>query len=490
MALLARATSLITGLTLIMLFQELYSYTVSPQPFLHSKTETALSYTHPNRYRSRRHLIENKMFSTSNENEETPNDADEDGDHENDSYMVNASSEFLDDTSASSGNMVKSESSPAKTLDWGGALGKLRQRVEDMESGKAGDASQVLFRLMSSESPNQAIGSFVSSANPQVVQAMSGAVSSLLGGLSNPQMGADVLVKASGDKIGSLCFHLQMTGYMFRNAEYVMALKEVMHLRGSTSLQDYKDAFDRIDADNSGFIEYSEIKELLDDVYEGSTPAYEVESFIKFFDENNDGKVSWEEFERGLGSAIAQQQQLVKKLNLLAPAALDDDDDAPNLDPDVTGIVELELENGKIVEVEAKEYIQSLKKEAQALKDALRRENFGGAPPNPRAGNGSDLSANEPGEGFGGITGYIASRQGDLKALTQGISPEIVSTMKKLVDFVLEGGESGQTKNVPKEEIHMEIPGSALQQLALWQLILGYRLREAEAKGDYLKLLE
>jgi len=29
-----------------------------------------------------------------------------------------------------------------------------------------------------------------------------------------------------------------------------------------------------------------------------------------------------------------------------------------------------------------------------------------------------------------------------------------------------------------------------LQQLALWQLVLGYKLREAEAKGDYLKLLE
>jgi hypothetical protein len=36
----------------------------------------------------------------------------------------------------------------------------------------------------------------------------------------------------------------------------------------------------------------------------------------------------------------------------------------------------------------------------------------------------------------------------------------------------------------------MEIPGSALQQLALWQLVLGYRLREEEASGDYKKLLQ
>jgi hypothetical protein len=37
--------------------------------------------------------------------------------------------------------------------------------------------------------------------------------------------------------------------------------------------------------------------------------------------------------------------------------------------------------------------------------------------------------------------------------------------------------------------MEMEIPGSALQQLALWQLVLGYRLREEEARGDYVKLL-
>ena len=85
-----------------------------------------------------------------------------------------------------------------------------------------------------------------------------------------------------------------------------------------------------------------------------------------------------------------------------------------------------------------------------------------------------------------------------MKSLTEGVSPEVIETMKKLVDFVLEGGQQrssngGQTKSLSNEEraqMEMEIPGSALQQLALWQLVLGYRLREAEAKGEYLKLLE
>lgn len=139
--------------------------------------------------------------------------------------------------------------------------------------------------------------------------------------------------------------------------------------------------------------------------------------------------------------------------------------------------------------MEAKEYIQSLKSEAESLKEALRRAKLG-----PQPSNGSILGASAASQAspddFGGIAQYIAARQGDIKALTEGIQPEIVETMKMLVDFVLEGGDSGKRKDVPKDQIEMELPGSALQQLALWQLVLGYRLREAEATGEYLKLLE
>jgi len=98
------------------------------------------------------------------------------------------------------------------------------------------------------------------------------------------------------------------------------------------------------------------------------------------------------------------------------------------------------------------------------------------------------------------IAGYLASRQGDVKSLTEGIKPEIVDTMKKLIGFVLEGSVGTSHNDTSsndystmtereKLEMDIELPGSALKQLALWQLVLGYRLREEEAKGDYVKLL-
>lgn len=45
------------------------------------------------------------------------------------------------------------------------------------------------LELLQRRDPNEAIGRFVREANPEVVASVSGAVSSLLGGLSNPANG-------------------------------------------------------------------------------------------------------------------------------------------------------------------------------------------------------------------------------------------------------------------------------------------------------------
>ena len=272
-----------------------------------------------------------------------------------------------------------------------------------------------------------------------------------------------------------------------------------MKLKGSATLEDYREAFDDLDSDQSGYIDKSEIRDLLESVYgDGKAPSFEVDAFLNFFDANNDGKITWEEFERGLGKAMAEQNEKDFRSAREQYMLSGDDEEDYDVEPDVVGTIEIELEDGKVVEVQAKEYIETLKNEAKALKAALRREMPGGAGPLP--GDMLPGMGKPPMDEFGNIAEYISKRQGDIKALTEGISPEIVETMKRLVDFVLDGGESGKARhartgedkrNKPKkEEMEMELPSSALQQLALWQLILGYRLREAEAKGDYLKLLD
>ena len=142
------------------------------------------------------------------EEDDDEDDEDDDIDDEDDSYKQSASSEFMDSKEASSSDLAPVGRS---SVDWGGEYGKLRERVGDIESGQTGP-SKALFRIMTAKTPNEAIASFVNEANPEVVAAMSGAVTSLLGGLSNPNAGVETIVKANGEKLGSLCFQLQMTG--------------------------------------------------------------------------------------------------------------------------------------------------------------------------------------------------------------------------------------------------------------------------------------
>lgn len=160
---------------------------------------------------------EPSFIDADSDDDEDEDDDDDDDDVEPDVYMEMAASEFLESGgsgSSSGGSSISSSGlAPmgATSLDWGGAYGTLRDRVDDIESGRTGP-SNALFRLLSTDTPNEAIGKFINEANPQVVGAMSGAVSSLLGGLSNPSSGIEIVVKATGEKLGNLCFQLQMTG--------------------------------------------------------------------------------------------------------------------------------------------------------------------------------------------------------------------------------------------------------------------------------------
>lgn len=300
-----------------------------------------------------------------------------------------------------------------------------------------------------------------------------------------------MIVQASTEKLGNLCFQLMMTGYMFRNAEYVLALKALMNLQGGATLQDFRHAFDKIDADRNGFLERSEILAMFSEVYDGKPPAFEVETFLTFFDQNDDGRISWEEFEKGFGN-IAEDKSGRQALSL--PVGSTEEDDISFGEPTLSGIISVEL-RGKVIEVDAEEYMADLKQQAIVLKRELAQEkglNMSemGSEQGVEMGNPFiDLASPSP-DGAGGIASYINSLQGDVQSLTKGISPEVVESMKKLIDFVLDGGPAGGSTSNKSTDNQVELPGSALTQLALWQLVIGYRLRETEATGEWRQMLD
>ena len=246
----------------------------------------------------------------------------------------------------------------------------------------------------------------------------------------------------------------------------------------SHSVTEYKAAFEKIDKDSDGFIDRGEIKAMLGELYGEDPPEFELTTFLKFFDVNNDGLISWPEFEKGLGVVNAGQAASAVARSLQGSSEEED----PGPVPEISGTLTVELDDGSTIEVEAADYIRSLRQEASSLKSALSSELADADGVSQKSLN-AGLVPGQPSAG-GGLGGYLASLDPDnIRALTEGITPDVVDTMKMLVQFVLDGGPNEAGKIEPGQEV--DIPIGALKQLCLWQLILGYRLRENEATGEY-----
>jgi hypothetical protein len=73
-------------------------------------------------------------------------------------------------------------------------------------------------------SPSDLISKFTKSAPPSVLNAVRNTILGLIGGL--PKMAFETTTVTTGQKLASLMFQLQMTGYMFKNAEYRLSLQQ------------------------------------------------------------------------------------------------------------------------------------------------------------------------------------------------------------------------------------------------------------------------
>ena len=62
------------------------------------------------------------------------------------------------------------------------------------------------------------------------------------------------------------------------------------------SEEEFESTFKRMDKNGNGTIDASEVEDLLHDTYGFPPLEDEVTMFIKQFDLNNDGKITWEEF--------------------------------------------------------------------------------------------------------------------------------------------------------------------------------------------------
>ena len=106
-------------------------------------------------------------------------------------------------------------------------LTQVRLHADDVDDAESGPLARPINRYVDAIQkipPPELIDGFASSAPSAVQQAVRATIVSLLGKL--PPHLYDVNVMSTGQNLASLMFSMQMTGYMFRNAEYRRSLLE------------------------------------------------------------------------------------------------------------------------------------------------------------------------------------------------------------------------------------------------------------------------
>jgi len=277
--------------------------------------------------------------------------------------------------------------------------------------GKQNPYLNVVSRL----SPSDLIARFTATASPRVQDAVRTTILGLIGGL--PTMTFETKTVATGERLASLMFQLQMTGYMFANAEYRASLSQSLGSSNTLMLNGESSQ------DGKAWLDGKRI----------------------------DGKIKV----RYGASAGANSE-----------SSIDDESESPS--PSTFGME---------VEVDAEAYMAELRGEVSRLREELD----------------ATKQAKEE-EIRKDLLAYIRTLpKQELSQLTGTMSPEVLEAMKGLVTAVLAGIGGNELEELAGLDDGSKIgpntvteqSGEALAQLCMWQLVVGFNLRELEVREEF-----
>ena len=258
------------------------------------------------------------------------------------------------------------------------------------------------YDIVAGLGPKELIGRFAKSAPPRVQEAVRSTILGLLG--SAGAFATETMTVTTSEKLANLMFQLQMTGYMFKNADYRISLSQSL--------------------DDANLLPSGD-KSLVPVIKEGPLP-------------------------------------------------------------EVRGTVSMNVA-GTDVKIEADAYMKELREEVQQLRADLARIDQ-----DKRLSSSKDLLA------------FIRSMpEQQLQGLTEGVTEDVLDAMKKLVYSIMRGlpgadndvtsdilgaliSGNNENKNnnalTDKPGALVQQSGSAMAQLCMWQLVIGYNLRELEVR--------
>lgn len=292
--------------------------------------------------------------------------------------------------------------------------------------------------LITRLTPSELISRFTSSAPPRVQDAVRTTILGLIGGLAS-HMKFNTRAVATGERLANLMFQLQMTGYMFKNAEYQLGLSQTL---GSDSVSSVATN------DRGGS------RMLGGDVKDGMRDGRLIDGTIKV------------RYGGGTGGGGGGSSGF----------ASSNDDGLKDMYTSSTTHPPSVLE----VEVNAKAYMSELRREVKRLRDELEVS---------KQAREDEIRKD--------LLAYIRTLpKGELQRLTGTMSPEVLDAMKGLVTAVLSGIGEDEEEDEDENSVGRggdkiigprtvtEQSGEALAQLCMWQLVVGYNLRELEVREE------
>ena len=119
--------------------------------------------------------------------------------------------------------------------------------------------------------------------------------------------------------------------------------------------------------------------------------------------------------------------------------------------------------------MDAAAYMAELKAEAATLRAELAAK--------------EDKAAEEASALSKSLSAYVASLpEAQVKRLTEGMSDDVMTAMRQIVTLILRA--PGNAYEPLDKDAEVTLESQKLRQLCLYQLMLGYTLREAEATGE------
>mmetsp|Transcript_12461 Transcript_12461/g.19206 ORF Transcript_12461/g.19206 Transcript_12461/m.19206 type:complete len:412 (-) Transcript_12461:50-1285(-) len=253
------------------------------------------------------------------------------------------------------------------------------------------------MKVVSDLTPSDLISKFTTSADPRVQNAVRSTILGLIGSL--PKMAFDTTTITTGQRLASLMFQLQMTGYLFKNAEYRLSLTQSLNpIAGTMALPEV--------------------------------------------DSNDERKLD------------PLKGKVKGKLKIRYDAKNEDN---------------TEEQSSAEVEVDAAAYMSELRSEVSKLRNDLA------------------IQRKEQNEAIRkDLLVYIRTLpEMELRSLTNSISQDVLVAMKGLVHVVMAGIGEGEIA----ADTVTEQSGEAMAQLCMWQLVVGYNMRELEVREEMKKSL-